>query len=175
MSEPAKFRMPNREIEGEPLHYKISGLDDIYLLNGFSVRKTPYGEGIAIENADNLHRAIGHHLISHRKVLGPKEVRFLRKNMNLTQEELGDCLGVTSQTIARYEKAHDMSGPADRLLRVLYAFHLMPERKREKFIKDLMKRIKELQRLDDESSDAAYFGNKESKWDLRRVEAAEYA
>jgi putative transcriptional regulator len=32
-------------------HYKESGLDDIFLVNGYHIHKTPYGEGVAINSA----------------------------------------------------------------------------------------------------------------------------
>src|SRR5687767_3499565 len=104
MNTAVKFCFKDREVSAEPFHYKMSGLDDVYLLNGFHVHVTPHGSGVSVERADELHRAIGLYLVKHRKVLGPKDVRFLRKDMSMTQEDLSQCLGVTSQTVARYEK-----------------------------------------------------------------------
>jgi len=42
----------------KPLHYTLSGLTNVYLLNGYRIRKTPHGDTIAIEDIDGLHRAI---------------------------------------------------------------------------------------------------------------------
>ena len=104
-----------------PLRYTQSGLDDIYLLGGFQVEHTNYGEGISIRDADALHQAIGFHLASQQRPLSGKELRFLRKHMDLTQADLGTILGLSSQQVARWEKGKsDISGPADRLVRALF-------------------------------------------------------
>ena len=111
--------------ERDPLHYKACGLDDVYLCSGYVIEETLYGEGVSVKNIDELHQAIGKHLIAVRKTLAGKEVRFLRHQMDLTQSELGRLLGCDSQQIARYEKAQSaMPGPSDRLLRLLYREHL---------------------------------------------------
>ncbi|TWP39194.1 transcriptional regulator, partial [Xylella fastidiosa subsp. fastidiosa] len=36
-------------------HYTESGLGNVWLRNGFTVHKTPYGDGIAIDNLPSLH------------------------------------------------------------------------------------------------------------------------
>ena len=41
-----------------------------------------------VEDLDGLWKAIGLHLITERKVLAPKELRFLREHMDMTQAEL---------------------------------------------------------------------------------------
>lgn len=166
MSTPARFSLKDREMRAEPLHYKMCGLDDIYLLNGFTRHKTPHGNGVAIEKADELHHAIGLHLIKNRKVLSPKDVKFLRRNMDLTQEELGGCLGVTDQTIARYEKGTtEIPGPADRMIRVVYALHLIPEDERSRVIEELMAAVKVMRSLDETADEPVYFGNTPMGWD----------
>lgn len=104
-----------------PYHYTESGLDDVYLLSGYEVHHTPEGEGVSVKDVDGLHRVIGEHLATHKKVLSGKEIRFLRKLMDLTQSELGKLLGVSDQQVARYEKGEsEMPGAADGLLRALY-------------------------------------------------------
>ncbi|HEX7012847.1 MAG TPA: helix-turn-helix domain-containing protein [Steroidobacteraceae bacterium] len=49
-----------------------------------------------------------------------REIRFLRKQMDLTQAELGRSLGVSDQQVARYEKGAAMPRSADGLLWALY-------------------------------------------------------
>ena len=102
-------------------HYTECGLDDVYLLSGHDVHATPYGEGVSIHDVDGLHRAIGRWLALEKKSLSGKEIRFLRKELGLTQERLADRLGTTCQTLARWEKDKvPIPGPADILLRVIY-------------------------------------------------------
>lgn len=134
-----EFRIGGQPKHDEPLHYTACGLDDIYLLNGFGVEETDYGRGVSVENVDGLHHAIGLHLIEHRKALSPKEFRYLRKQMDLTQAELGAKLGVSDQTVARYEKGEtEIAGPADGMVRVLYVFSLLPEEMREEIVSRML-------------------------------------
>ncbi len=103
-------------------HYTMCGLDNVFLLNGFALRSTPYGKGFSIENIDGLHAAIGKRLIEERKMLRGRELRFLRHEMNLSQNRLATLLGVDEQTVARWEKGQaNISGPADKMIRLLYA------------------------------------------------------
>ena len=104
-------------------HYKESGLDNVYLENGYRIHKTRYGEGVSIHNTEGLHKAIGKWLIAQPKPLNGAELRFLRLEMEATQRDLAAILGSTEQTLRLWEKHHNksMPGPADRLLRALYA------------------------------------------------------
>jgi putative transcriptional regulator len=106
----------------KPLHYTDCGLDDVYLLNGYTIERDSDGEeGISIKDLDGLHRAIGKYLATQKKALSGKELRFLRKQLNFTQSHLGTLLGLSSQQVARWEKEEsEISGPADRLVRGLY-------------------------------------------------------
>jgi DNA-binding transcriptional regulator YiaG len=108
--------------EGAPLNYKACGLDDVYLVNGFKREFIDGEECISVENLDGLWKAIGMHLVTKKKVLAPKEIRFLREHMDFTQAELGARLRVSDQTVARWEKGQTESfdGPADLSLRVLF-------------------------------------------------------
>jgi len=165
MTEAARFCLKNREMSAEPLHYTMCGLDDIYLLNGFKIHETAHGRGVAVENTDNLYKVIGIHLITCRKVLGPKDVKFLRKNMKFTQEELAVHLGVTSQTVARYEKGlTDIPGPVDRLLRVCYAYNLLPPEQKAAMIEELMVTMKNMEGMDETGDDPVYFGSTGIDW-----------
>ena len=102
-----------------PFQYKACGLDTVYLLSGYTSDVVAGHECFAVEDADDLHRAIAEQLVRHRKVLSGQEVRFLRKYMDLTQANLGSLLSVSDQTIARYEKDRvALEGSADTLLRI---------------------------------------------------------
>jgi len=120
MKQPAAWRH-HGEKDKTPLHYTDCGLDNVYLISGYEIENTPYGEGLSIKNLDQLHLAIGCNLSSQKKVLSGKELRFLRKQMNLTQSDLGQFLGLSSQQVARWEKGEsEISGPADLLVRALF-------------------------------------------------------
>lgn len=107
-------------------HYKESGLDNIYLKNGYTVHGTPYGEGVSIHNTEGLHKAIGRWLIEAPAPLEGQALRFIRREMELTQGQLADLVGATEQTLRLWEKNRNkaMPGSADRLLRALYSEYL---------------------------------------------------
>jgi DNA-binding transcriptional regulator YiaG len=116
------------EKDCEPLHYNWCGLDDVYLVSGYTRIPTEDGDDIVIKDMDGLHEAIGQHLAMHKKALNGKEIRFLRHEMDLTQNQLGDLLAVSDQTVARWEKQEvAIPGPAELLLRAFYLGHIQKQ------------------------------------------------
>jgi len=100
-------------------HYTESGLKNVYLLNGFEVVETPYGKATSIHDVKGLHLVIGRNLCS-KKYLTGAEFRFLRKEMEMSQNGLGKTLGVTDQAIAKWEKTGRVPKTADRFIRLMY-------------------------------------------------------
>jgi DNA-binding transcriptional regulator YiaG len=107
-------------------HYTDSGLDNVWLENGYTLHETAYGEGISIQDTGGLHKAIGEWLIATPKPLNGAELRFIRMEMELTQRDLGGILGSDEQAVRRWEKHRNkpFNGPADRLLRAVYHEYL---------------------------------------------------
>jgi len=103
--------------------YIESGLDNVFLEDGYTVHKTKYGKGVSIQNTEGLHRAIGKWVIGQPCPLKGAELRFLRLEMEQTQRDLAAILGTTEQSLRLWEKNRNkaLPGPADRLLRALYA------------------------------------------------------
>jgi DNA-binding transcriptional regulator YiaG len=108
--------------EAAPLHYTACGLDDVYLVNGFTRETVDGEEYVTVADLDGLWKAIGMRIVTTKKTLAPKEIKFLRDHMDKTQAELGALLRVSDQTIARWEKGETklVPGPADFMLRVLF-------------------------------------------------------
>ena len=102
--------------------YTESGLTNVWLANGFTLRKTKYGGGVSIHDVDGLHRALAQALANKSRLTGT-EVRFLRKEMGLSQRGLGELLGVTDQAVALWERKGRLPKTADRLLRLIYVEH----------------------------------------------------
>lgn len=127
-------------------HYTGCGLDYVYLENGYIVHDTPYGEGVSIEHADELHRVIANWIVQQRHTLRGQEVRFLRSLLDLSQAGLGEVLGVSRPTVARWEAAADqaIAASSDRALRLFYSLteddHALATR-----VRDLLREIDELQ------------------------------
>lgn len=102
--------------------YTESGLTHVWLANGFTLRKSKFGPGVSIHNVDGLHRALARAL-SQKPLLTGTEVRFLRKEMGMSQHGLGELLGVTGQTVALWERKGRLPKSVDRLLRLIYVEH----------------------------------------------------
>jgi putative transcriptional regulator len=139
MSEPASFYIKGRKRMAEAFHYTAIGLDNIYLLNGVTVEATAYGPMVRIDNVNGLHHAIGLHIVEKAELMTGREFRFLRKQLELTQEELAKIMRVTYPTIANYEKGETASlGPADPLMRDLYLRNVLPGQTRMSTIKPML-------------------------------------
>ncbi|MFZ4539490.1 hypothetical protein [Propionivibrio sp.] len=104
-------------------HYTESGLRNIWLASGFDLVETNYGEGVAIHNIEGLHRAIGEALSRKAWITG-SELRFIRKEMDLSQNALGLLLGTTCQAVAKWEKTGRVPKTADRMIRLIYLEHI---------------------------------------------------
>lgn len=138
MSERAEFHVRGEPLDGTPLHYTASGLDYVYLRNGFTIEDDPdYGRIVTITNEQNLHTAIGMYVIMQPRALRSAEFRYLRKLMGFKQKELAEELGVNEQTVANYEKNKRIPGTSDRLMRTIFLLWITPEDARA----DLIKRI----------------------------------
>ena len=102
-------------------HYRECGLNNVFLLNGFTVKATRHGRAVSIDDMDGLHRAIGTHLAREKRALTGAELRFLRVELGLSQKMLGILLGKSAQTVARWEKEQSrIDSTAERVVRMLY-------------------------------------------------------
>lgn len=128
-------------------HYRACGLENVYLLNGFSIEETRHGRTVAIDDLDGLHRAIGRRLARKKKELTGRELRFLRRELELSQQGLGALLSKSGQAVARWEKGHNrIDGAAEALFRLLYLEHAGGNRR----IRALLGQLAELDELADE-------------------------
>ncbi len=153
-----KFFLRGEQVKAEPYHYRANGLEGIYLLNGYSVEEHDGEAHVSITDIDGLHKAIGRHIVVHRKALSPREVRFLRNAMNMTQAELADLLGNTSQSVARWEKGEcEMPGASEKLLRAIFLISVMTKEEFEGFREFLTSRLSELDQIDELTAAPAQF------------------
>jgi DNA-binding transcriptional regulator YiaG len=106
----------------ERYHYTESGLDNIWLLDGYEWHQGPSGPKLKIRNIDGLHRAISRALVEKKGVITGKELRFLRHEMLLSQAQLAALLQITEQTVHRWEAGKsEIPKPAETLVRLLYS------------------------------------------------------
>ena len=121
MRKPERFYYGGHEPAPKPYLYKECGLNNIYLMNGFTLEEVDGERYVSVQNVDGLWKAIGMRLVTTQKTFSPEEIRFLRARMNMTQAELARILRVDDQTVARWEKKKTrLPGPADVALRVLF-------------------------------------------------------
>lgn len=140
-------------------HYTESGLPNIWLVNGFTVRKTKYGTGVSIHDIEGLHRVIGRELALRPRLTGCG-VRFLRKEMGLSQRALGELLGVTDQAVALWERNGRPPRTADRMLRLIYMEHTEGN-------VAIVETIQRLNELDVKGDDEIYAEEAKGGWTTR--------
>ena len=105
-------------------HYKESGLDNVWLINGYEKHKTSAGPAVSFKDIDRLHLTIARALIEKPSRLAAREFRFLRTELDLSQTALGGIIGASEQAIARWERGiTPVPSAEDRLVRALYREH----------------------------------------------------
>ena len=77
---------------------------EITLLDGYRVAESLEGSFVQFDDLEGLHVAISRALIDLPRRLTKEEFRFLRKELDLGQRELGELLEVTEQTISLWER-----------------------------------------------------------------------
>jgi DNA-binding transcriptional regulator YiaG len=147
MKHQACFARNGQKICAVPYEYKECGLDGIFLHNGYDIMEHGGELYASVEDTEGLHRKIGEYIVANTKELSPKEIRFLRNTMELTQSELGRWIGQSSQQVARWEKGQsDIPGPADRLIRAIFLLRTMTPEEREDFL-ELLRSIEDMDDL----------------------------
>jgi DNA-binding transcriptional regulator YiaG len=105
-------------------HYVESGLDNIWLRNGYLEEKTAYGPTLAFNDIAGLHRSISLAVVEQSGELRGTEIRFLRRQLDMSQASLAELIGVTSHSLALWEKGEaPITSPADKLLRLMVKGH----------------------------------------------------
>jgi putative transcriptional regulator len=100
-------------------HYRECGLRNVWLKNGYAVKDTPYGKGVAIQDMEGLHRLIGTLIAQRPKLTGP-ELRFLRKEMGMSQKVLAAFIGTSEQNVSLWERRGRIPQAADRIIKLAY-------------------------------------------------------
>lgn len=113
---------------GEPMtsarenhSYTASGLPYVTLV-GVEIRRCKAcGEHeVVIPKIEQLHRAIAVAVVSKRPRLTASEVRFLRKYLGWSGADFAKHMGVTAESVSRWENEREQMSPvADRLLRLM--------------------------------------------------------
>ena len=145
-------------------HYTESGLDNIWLRNGFVIEETPYGEGVGIANVAGLHEAISRDIIDSPHPISGPELRFLRIELDLSQMRFGEYFGRGDQAVAKWEKTGEIPADVDYLLR-----HIIRQTLGESTVyTEEVDRLRALDRIDAE--ERVEFHKSEDSW-VRSVAA----
>ena len=104
--------------------YTDGGLRNVWLVNGYEIKGTPFGEGVAFHDLDGLTEAICLAPTEKLGVLSGAEFRYVRSaGMLLSQPAIGKMMGIDGQFVARWEKTGKVPRWADKLVRLLYVAH----------------------------------------------------
>lgn len=105
--------------------YELGGVPHVEL-HGIEVTlcSTCGDETIGIPRLAQLHRVIAQAFVEQHRMLAPVEIRFLRKHIGLSGTVFAQRMGVTRETVSRWESgAQPMGAVADRLLRLFVVTH----------------------------------------------------
>jgi putative zinc finger/helix-turn-helix YgiT family protein len=105
----------------EPYKYDESGLPNITLAN-IEIRRCGHcGEELpAIPRMAELHKVIARSVVEQHAKLSGAEVRFLRKYLGHSGADFAALIGVSRETVSRWENDKEpIGGTSDRLLRLL--------------------------------------------------------
>lgn len=100
-------------------HYTESGLQNIYLANGFKTRQVDGGKAVSIIDLEGLHKAIGRNLARKGHLTGG-EFRFLRKELDLSQKRIGALVGKGEEAVSKWERQGHVPSSASRMLQAIY-------------------------------------------------------
>jgi putative zinc finger/helix-turn-helix YgiT family protein len=110
-----------RHVEDVPFDPSLPGV----VLEGVSVYRCPNCDNYEVEipHLEELHRAIALHLVRQSRRLQGPEVRFLRKWLGWSGQDFARRMGVTAETVSRWENEREPTGgTSDRLLRLMVLF-----------------------------------------------------
>jgi putative zinc finger/helix-turn-helix YgiT family protein len=111
----------------ENYRYLACGLPNV-TLTGVEVRRcaTCGDHEVVIPHIERLHEALAKAVVRHEARLSGSEVRFLRKYLGYSGVDFADLIGVSPETVSRWENKKETMGPsAERLLRMLVV-HKLP-------------------------------------------------
>lgn len=127
----------------ELYQYEGCGLPYVFLRNGYELVETPYGKGVTIHDLVGLHKAIAEQIVCSPDPLIGCEFRFLRTELELSQESLAGLLGRDVQSVARWEKGKNkrIDPSAERILRIVYRETMMDGTQKLKPVIELLRKL----------------------------------
>lgn len=129
----------------KPTLYRFAdgGLRNVWLANGYTVKRTSYGNAVAIEDIEGLTQVVCRALARKPGRLDGDEFRYLRLHLRLSQKSLSKLFGNTEQSVANWEKRGRVPLWADKHIRLLWE----AARDGDETVKRVVDRINEVERL----------------------------
>lgn len=93
------------------ISYPHFAFPNLFLVDGYSLEQTEYGEVVSYEDEGALEACVGRLRVRAPRRLNGPELRFLRRTLGLTQDDFGALIDRNEQTVARMEKS---DAPIDR-------------------------------------------------------------
>ena len=109
------------KVRKENYRYLACGLLNV-TLKGVEVRRcaTCGDHEVVIPRIEKLHEVLAMAVVKQEARLSGGEVRFLRKYLGYSGADFGGLIGVSPETVSRWENDRETMGPsAERLLRML--------------------------------------------------------
>jgi DNA-binding transcriptional regulator YiaG len=99
--------------------YDDCGLDNVILINLTVIEDDNGDECVHIPYVAALHNEILRGIVAKESAILPKELRFIRTELGLTQAQMAERLGKDGQTIGRWERGEfPIEKAADILIRI---------------------------------------------------------
>lgn len=156
-------------VSQENYHYTSSGLRNVTLV-GIDVRRcgTCGWNAAVIPNVDGLHQLLAKMIIEKKSRLHSSEFRFLRKRLGQSSGDFAALIGVTPETISRWENDKEPVSPvADRLLRVLVLTLEPPQR-----YENVVDQIKDLSRDAEATPPLLGLRARDNTWERTTLQAS---
>ena len=149
-------------------HYTECGLDNVWLENGYAVKKTAYGKATSVDDAMGLHQVLAMELTQKKGRVTGKELRFMRTTLGMSQEGLGKWVGATEQSVSLWERTGKVPQYADSILRLLVSEKLNGNSK----LTEVIERINTVERICNQRIVAC---EKKHKWTSSTVDDERFA
>ncbi len=110
-----------RHVEDVPFDPALPGV----VLVGVSVYRCTHCDYFEVEipHLEKLHHSIAMHFVRQSRRLQGAEVRFLRKWLGWSGQDFARHMGVSAETVSRWENEREpIGGTSDRLLRLMVLF-----------------------------------------------------
>jgi putative transcriptional regulator len=135
--------MSELKVKTKMYHFTDAGLKNVWLVNGFKEKDTPYGKGVAIQDVPGLTKVICHALTKKPQLLTGVEFRYLRLHLGMSQKSLAQLFGNSEQSIANWEKTNRVPKWANQLIRLIWT----GKEEKKTTVGNLVDRINDVDRL----------------------------